>query len=237
LKIEVLFPELCNLYGDLFNVRLLKHSYPEIEIINTSLKSEPLFATEMPDMIYMGSTTERGQELVAEKLLPHRGRLLDLIDNDALILLTGNATEIFGEYIELESGQRIECLGVLPAYAKRQMMARYNSLYVGKFGETDIVGFKSQFSHSYGDNSDCYFINTLKGAGLNPDVMTEGFRVKNLHCTYLLGPVLLINPPLAKYFLQVMDVNKPKLRFEKACYDSYMARIEEFNEPGKRIEN
>ena len=61
MKIEVLFPEICNLYGDLFNVNYLKDCLPEAEIVNTSLSDEPLFVTEKPDLIYMGTTTERGQ--------------------------------------------------------------------------------------------------------------------------------------------------------------------------------
>jgi len=236
MKIEVLFPEVCNLYGDLFNVEFLKRSYPDIKIINTSLKSEPLFMSEKPDMIYMGSTTERGQELVAEKLLPYKDRILELIGNDTLILLTGNACELFGSYIESESGDRIQCLDILPVYAKRQMMARYNSLYIGKFLDSDVVGFKSQFSHSYGDNSKSYLFETTKGSGLNPDVKNEGFRINNLFCTYLLGPVLLLNPPLAKYMLELMGISDPKLKFEQECYDSYQTRIKEFKEPDKKFE-
>ena len=34
MKIEVLFPEICNLCGDLMNVRYLQQSCPEIEVID-----------------------------------------------------------------------------------------------------------------------------------------------------------------------------------------------------------
>ena len=236
LKIEVLFPEINNLYGDLFNVELLKHSYPEIDIIHTSLKSEPLFLTEKPNMIYMGSVTERGQELGARKLYAYRKRILELIEDNTLILLTGNAIELFSSYIELETGEQIRCLDILPAIAQRHMMFRYNSLYIGKFMDNDIVGFKSQFSHLYGDNSDCYLFDTVKGSGLNPNVKKEGFRINNLLCTYLIGPVLLLNPPLAKYILELMGIKDPVLAFEQECYESYYERVKEFSEPGKVFE-
>ena len=230
MKIEVLFPEICNLYGDLFNVELIKQSYPETEIINTSLKSEPLFLSEKPDMLYMGSMTERGQELVLDKLLPYKDRIVELIDDNALMLLTGNAIELFGEYIETETHGQIKCLGILSAHAVRQMMNRYNSPYLGKFEDIDIVGFKSQFSHLYGDNSDCYLLNTVKGAGINPNVSTEGFRINNLFCTYLVGPVLLLNPVFAKYILKQMGINDPVLKYEQESYDSYHTRLSEFKE-------
>ena len=236
IKIEVLFPEICNLYGDLFNVELLKRSYPEIEIINTSLKSEPLFVKEKPNMIYMGSVTERGQELAAKKLYSYRKRIIELIDDNALILLTGNAIDIFSSYIELETGEQIRCLDILPAIAQRHMMSRYNSLYLGKFMENEIVGFKSQFTHLYGDNADCYLFDTIKGAGLNPNLKNEGFKINNLLCTYLIGPVLLLNPPFAKYILKLIGINDPVLAYEQDCYESYYERIKEFNEPGKKFE-
>ena len=231
MKIEVLFPEICNLYGDLFNAELLKRSCPEIGIVNTHLKSEPLFLSEKPAMIYMGAMTERGQELAVGKLLPHRDRIIELVSGGALFLLTGNAGELFGEYIEQDNGERITCLDILPVYSKRQMMNRYNSLYIGKFGDMDIVGFKGQFSHSYGDNSECCFIETTRGAGLNPGTMREGIRKNNLFSTYIIGPLLPLNPPLAKYFLSLMGVEKPQLVFEGACFDAYNTRVKEFSDP------
>ena len=229
--IEVLFPEICNLYGDLFNAEFLKRSCLKIDIVNTSLNSEPLFLTAAPDMIYMGCMTERGQEMAAAKILPYKDRIAELIDGGALFFLTGNAGELFGTHIELEDGGRIDCLGIFPIYAKRQMMKRYNSLYIGKFRDMDIVGFKGQFSHSYGDNSDCYFIETTRGDGLNPGVKYEGIRKNNLFSTYIIGPMLPLNPPLAKYLLGLMGVQEPQLVFEEACFDAYNTRVKEFSEP------
>jgi hypothetical protein len=52
--IEVLFAEICNLYGDPQNVKYLSHTLPNAEIVNTSLDTEPYFANNMPDMIIIG---------------------------------------------------------------------------------------------------------------------------------------------------------------------------------------
>ena len=111
------------------------------------------------------------------------------------------------------------------------MMKRYNSLYLGKFSGMDIVGFKGQFTHSYGDNSDCYFIETTRGDGLNPGSRYEGIRKNNLFSTYIIGPVLPLNPPLAKYFMNLMGVDNPQLVFEAECFDAYNTRVKEFSEP------
>ena len=37
IRIEVLFPEIANLYGDLENIEYLKKSCPEIEVVHLSL--------------------------------------------------------------------------------------------------------------------------------------------------------------------------------------------------------
>ena len=231
MRIEVLFPEICNLYGDLFNAEYLRRSCPEIEIVNTSINSEPLFSSTIPDMIYMGCMTERGQEMAVAKLLTYKERITGLANDGALFFLTGNAGELFGTHIETENAGNIDCLGILPVYAKRRMMNRYNSLYIGKFHNMDIVGFKGQFSHSYGDNSDCYFIETTRGDGINPGSKFEGIWKNNLFSTYIIGPLLPLNPPLAKYLLDLMGVDSPLLEFEKECCDAYNTRVKEFSEP------
>lgn len=72
MKVEILFPEVCNLYGDLQNVYYLKRSCPELEIAETDLHSKPRFLDEDVALVYMGSTTEQGLALAAEAL--RRGR-------------------------------------------------------------------------------------------------------------------------------------------------------------------
>lgn len=46
MKAEILFPEVCNLYGDLQNIYYLKRCCPALEIIETDLHSKPRFLTE-----------------------------------------------------------------------------------------------------------------------------------------------------------------------------------------------
>ena len=95
MKVEVLYPEVCNLYGDLMNIEYLKRSAGDIEIIDTSLKSVPYFAGhDDVSLIYMGTMTERSQELVLKALSPYKERIVSLIDAGQLFLITGNALEL-----------------------------------------------------------------------------------------------------------------------------------------------
>ena len=59
MRVEVLFPEFCNLFGDTGNIRFLKASAPDMEIINTDNCSVPYFVDNDVDMIYIGSMSER----------------------------------------------------------------------------------------------------------------------------------------------------------------------------------
>ena len=43
MTIEILYPEVCNLYGDLMNIEYLRRAVPEAEVVKTSLKTRPAF--------------------------------------------------------------------------------------------------------------------------------------------------------------------------------------------------
>lgn len=234
MRIEVLYPEVCNLYGELGNIRFLKQSCPDIEIIETSLNEEPLFAREIPDLIYMGTMTEKSQCIVLERLERYKSRIEELIDEGARFLITGNALELFGQRIEDADGTVIECLGIFDTVAKRDMMNRFNSLYLGSFDDMKIVGYKSQFTHSYfHDNTEQQgLFMTERGPGLNPDIKEEGIRKNNFMATYIIGPLLVLNPPFAKYILKECGVSD-SLAFEAEAMDAYQTRVTEYSEPDR----
>lgn len=236
LTVEVLFPEIANLYGDSENITYLKKSCNEIEVIETSLIGEPHFVREIPSLIYMGTMTEKGQELAVSKLSEHKDRVVELIENGVHFLLTGNALEVFGKEIKDVDGTVCQGLGIFPIYTRRDMMNRFNSLYLGKMGEMDIVGFKSQFTHSYWDEnasefSDSYLFDTVRGPGLNPDIKEEGIRKNNFMATYVIGPLLVLNPPFTKWLLTEIGAGEnPALAYEKAAMEAYEARVSEYSD-------
>ena len=122
MKIEVLFPEFCNLFGDAYNMVYLEKTLPEAEFIRTKFSDDVRFTEEKMNLVYMGPMTERMQEQVIRKLMPLKEKIQKAIDDGTVFLFTGNALEIFGDYIENEDGSRVECLGLYRLYAKRDMM-------------------------------------------------------------------------------------------------------------------
>lgn len=230
-KIEFLYPEVANLYGDPFNVKYLQKSLKDAVVIETSLTDEPKFVKEDIDMIYMGSMSEKAQEIVIEKLKQYKNELIEYINNKKVALFTGNSFEILGKYIEDEEQNKVEGLGIIDTYAKIDRKHRYNTLFLGQCNcEEDIkvLGFKATFSFSYTDNTVNYFCKSIRGCGNNKESELEGVRINNLFGTYLIGPVLVINPLFTKYIMKLLGEENPELQFEKQAIECYNDKVKIF---------
>jgi len=248
IKIEALFPELCNLFGDSMNVEYLHRALPEVEIIKTPLKNKPALLDDSDiKLVYLGSMTESAQELAINNLSRYKEIIFDKINCGTIFLVTGNALELFGNRIENEDGSSIKGLGLFDLYSKRQMMRRYSSIYLGTFEEKpgtilDIVGFKSQFAHLYNDGekdgniSPEPLFTTLRGAGRKPGQVEEGVRINNFIGTSMLGPLLVINPLFARYIIKLMGIENYELPYEFEATRAYEARVKEFKDPNTGTE-
>ncbi len=229
--IEVLYPEFCNLYAETSNIKYLQCCLPEAEFVFTEYNDEPAFATKTVNLIYLGAMTEHSQEMIIKKLMPYKERIVELIEADVPILATGNALELFGDYILNEDGSKIEALGIFNFYAKRDMMNRFNCLMMGKFEDMTILGFKTQFTFAFSHNFDKPFITVEKGTGMNPECSVEGVHHHNFFGTYLVGPFLVLNPKFTEYLLDKMGMENPTLAFEDVINEAYDRRLKEFLNP------
>lgn len=262
MRIEVLFPEICNLYGDLANIRYLRECLPEAEVIRTSLQTRPTFVDEWVDLVFMGTTTENGQLLALEQLRFYREQIFARIEEGMNFLITGNAMELFGESIEEDGEEVCRGLGLFPGVARRSSINRFNSLFLGTFdpaGGKDaakagasgaagaspirIVGYKSQFGHTYGASAEptgnadtaldhLALFTPERGPGMNRYAKGEGIRIHNFFATYVIGPLLILNPPFTKWFIKE-QLGQPigQLAFEEAAMDSYETRVKEYEDP------
>ncbi len=230
MTLEVLFPELSNLYGDIAGVRYLHACAPDMEIVYTDSRSTPRFVTGKVDMLYMGSMPESKQELAVSRLKPYCDRLRELIENDTIVLFTGNAMELLGEYIA-DGDSQIPMLGLFPFHANRNLHKRHNSMFLGMFGDMPIVGYKSQFSFCHGKLEAHPFIRVSGGYGNRPDDPFEGLHYRNVFATYLLGPLLVLNPLFTKHLLRLLQ-HDDTLAFEKEAMEAYQFRLEHLEEEG-----
>ena len=229
--IEILFPEVCGLYGDSQNPTYLKQSLPDAQFIETPLTETPYFAEKRPDLIYIGAMSESTQRRVIEKLLPFKARFLELVESGLPILATGNAGEIFCTHIDYVTEKlTADGLGLFDLTVKTDLFDRYNGKVLGTFEDMTIVGFRSQFSFLYGDNSDNYFVKCQRGDGINRQSKLEGMRRNNLICTQILGPILPLNSHFCEYFIGLTGI-KATAAHKEAAMTAYEQRIKEFNDP------
>jgi CobQ-like glutamine amidotransferase family enzyme len=227
-----LFPEICNLSGDGMNIRYLHQCCPALEVIETSLQDKPAFLDGSVDLVYLGTATEKGLQLIVEALRPVREEMVRRIDEGQLMLVTGNALDALGNYVESDDGLRFDGLGILDTHAEYHMMQRHNSFFLGQFEGMDIVGFKSLFGHTYANGIPEPLFSVERGVGRQPGAQVEGFRRGNLLATYLTGPLLVLNPPFTKWLLRQMGA-PDTLAFEEAAMDNYNKRVAEFREEGR----
>ena len=257
LKIEVLYSEVANLFGDVANIRYLEKSIPDCEVVYTTLQEKPAFTDPEAgiDLLYMGPMPEFVQELAIKALLPYRDELKAYIESGRVGLFTGNAWEVLGQYIEKDDGSRIQALGLHPGHAVRRMMQRYNSLYLGRLAlpadpaaqsslayqtglkedgsPLDIIGFKSQFSQTVGVPGSLRAFRTVRECDAEHTGTDEGVRMGNFFGTYLLGPFLIVDIPFTKYLFGLLGFPDTKPAFEEDAMYCYEKRMEDFLDPTK----
>ena len=229
--VEILFQEVCGLYGDSQNATYLQATLPGAEFIYTRLTDTPYFAENDPDLIYIGCMSEATQRRVIEKLMPLKARLKTLVDKGTVILATGNASEIFAKEIHyITEDIHLTALDFFDLSVRTDLFKRYNGMVLGQFEDMKIIGFRSQFSFLYGDNTNEPFLTCLRGDGIHPGSKLEGMRRNNLICTQLIGPILPLNPLFCEYLLRLCGVQN-EAAFKEAAMDAYNQRLQEFNNP------
>lgn len=229
--VEILFNEVCGLYGDSQNATYLQATLPDATFVHTALTEEPYFVHNEPDMICIGSMSENTQRRVIDKLMPLISRIEELIEKGTVILATGNAGEVFCKHISyITEKLETDGLGIFDLEVKTNLFDRYNGKVLGEFENMQIVGFRSQFSFLYGDNSDNYFVKCIRGDGIHRQSKFEGMRKNNLICTQILGPILPLNPYFCEYLIKLTG-NDATAAYRDAAIIAYEQRIKEFSDP------
>lgn len=229
--VEILFQEVCGLYGDSQNPTYLQATLPDAEFVYTKLTDTPYFVEHDPDLIYIGCMSESTQRRVIDKLMPLKARIEALVNAGTPILATGNASEIFSKRIDyVTENIKVEGLGIFDLTVRTDLFNRYNGMVLGEFEGMKIVGFRSQFSFLYGDNQDYFFLKCIRGDGIHPGSKLEGMRKNNLICTQLIGPILPLNPLFCEYLIGLCGVDA-KAAYRETAMDAYNQRLKEFTDP------
>jgi len=205
-RILYLYYDLMNLYGDWANASVLarelnSRGYPA-SVLKKSAGDEIDFGEI--DFIYIGSGTERSQNACMSYMAKYKDAMLARIEAGIPVLATGNSHELFGRAVTGPDGKRYEALGLLD-FETVQGKTRVTGDCVVKatFLQDKLIGFINRAGEGQEGAIERPFRNEL-GPGANATAKDEGIRYKNLLGTYLTGPILVRNPPLLRYFADLL---------------------------------
>lgn len=234
MKILHLYPDLMNLYGEYGNVECLKKHLVDQGFKVKVVKANSLLKVNLSnyDFIYCGSGLESNLKVALKDLLDHKYSLLKAIEANKYILFTGNAMELLGTKLDKEAG-----LGIVPITSET-CEKRFTGDVVVKndeFGE--IVGFINKFTKISSEHG--LFEYVFKDSNLNDGSTFEGYRIKNTIGTHIIGPILVKNPKLMRFYVEgIAKSVDPNFVYKEIEYqyeqDSYNVTLNALKERNKK---
>lgn len=219
IKVLHLYHDLLNLYGENGNIKaltmLLNKFQIKYELDRKSINDELNILDY--DFIYIGSGTEKNQDLALNHFLEYKDAMTEYINKSKMILVTGNALEMFGTSIETKNGN-IKALGIFNYKSKRLDKRIVKEVYAASnISLANVVGFVNQSSIS--DMTNDPLFTCEEG--------TDGYKYKNFYATKLLGPLLVRNPYILTHLINKLlntKVTNPSLGFQIDAYDAYVSK-------------
>lgn len=229
INIMHLYYDLLNLYGESGNIKVLK-KYFEDQNIKTNIHfvtiNDDIDLKDI-DIIYIGNGTSKNQLIALNHLKKYTKEIKEYIENNKLLISTGNSVELFGkkidennalnifDYISNNEGFRI----VDEVIFKSNLISEY------------IIGFQNQEKTIKINNN--HLFDVINGTGDYPKSKYEGIKYKNFYGTHLIGPILVRNPKLLEYICNNLikeknknfKIKKSKLNLQKKAYVSFINKI------------
>lgn len=204
LKICHLYPDV--LFGERGNVMCLKQRLLWRGIGCT--------VTELPvgthadlgefDLFFMGGGEDFEQNSLLGDLAGGKADAIRAaVESGKVFLAVGGGMQLMGKYRE-RNGEKTDFIGAADFYtALDTERLTGNLLFSCEIGgeNFDLVGFENHGGRSFPDAGVEAFGKVVAGHGSNGQDGCEGFRYKNLFCTYCGGPILAKNPAFADYLL------------------------------------
>lgn len=223
IRILWLYGDLLDLYGDRGNLTALTYRLRELNVPYT-VEEKSLFDTlELTDyqLIYVGPGKDRNLLRAAAHLAQYADSLRQAVENDTVVLCTGNAQLLFGRSITDEQGHTVASCGLFD----------YTGELTGEVFTADMVA-----TPVFDPGTPLYaFINRtsrlhepaawplfrVKYAS-RPVGETEGILYRNFMGTWALGPVLAKNPALLREVL--VRLLGQDVSFDSALQDTALER-------------
>ena len=207
ITIGYLYSDLLNLYGDEGNIKALKYHLEEqnvkVDIKYMTIGDEKNF--DDIDFLYIGSGTENNIYLALEDIKKDKDKIKKYLEDNKLLLSTGNSVELFGNYII--TNKKIKALGLIDYVCMHQERIVKDVKIKTDLVNEEIIGFENHDG---------------KNISMSEDFFNEG----SFYGSYIIGPILVRNPELCSLFVHRLIDSKEKdfkygeedYEFEKEAY-------------------
>lgn len=217
-----------NLYGERGNVLMLKKCFEQsgLDVICDCKEASDYLNISDYDIVYIGCGTESASYKALECLRPYKRQLVDFIENNKLLIATGNSFELFGDYINDDKYGNFEGLKLFEYGVSRTHKKRFlgDAVFSCMQDENKVIGFINKCSKISGVSSPLF--NVELGLGNDNLKSTEGFTYKNVFATNLIGPVLVRNPFFCQFILNIAYKN---IGFEPTSTPDMSNQIKAYN--------
>jgi CobQ-like glutamine amidotransferase family enzyme len=223
LRIWHLYSREMNIYGDRGNVIALtqRSRWRGIDVeVRTPDMGERIDADAV-DLVFAGGGQDDHQIAVSKDLAGPNGRALcELAEDDVPMLLVCGTYQLFGHYFRTGAGNELPGIGLLDAHTvagKRRMIGDAlieaeldGDAETGKRGEAEnlaprpqltpspradlLVGFENHSGQTFLGSGCRRLGRVVVGGGNNGRDAGEGAVYRQVHGTYLHGPILPKNP-------------------------------------------
>lgn len=224
IKILHLFNNLMNLYGDIGNVRILEK---RLKMQNTPVSIVKAMPDELEnfdfDFIYMGSGTEKSLFAALEKMRKFKETFIKKLEEETLILLTGNSVSLFGKSIKKFDGLELEGLGILDieTIETYDTPTMQDCIFDCELINKKVVGFINRATEI--KSNEKYLFNVDFGVGNSTQDKYEGIQKNNLFATHLIGPLLVKNPDFLEFIIKKLANKTKKFEYKKMDFEEMKA--------------
>jgi CobQ-like glutamine amidotransferase family enzyme len=238
LRLLALYPDQMNIYADRGNILFLQRrcEWRGIRFAYAGAGPGERFDPDAHDLIYVGGGQDRDQQLVAEDLSrSKRDALVSAAERGAVVLAVCGGCQLRGHRYR-RAEQRMAGLGLVDLETVREAGPRLigNVVIEADLGGRahQIAGFENHGGRTYLGAGAQPLGRVLEGHGNNGRDGLEGVRWRNVFGTYLHGPLLPKNAPLADHLIglalahnggRALDLEPLEDSLEAAAHESARA--------------
>lgn len=209
-----LYSWMMNTYGDDGNIICLKKRC-EWRGIEFEVKTIPLMydiKKQEFDLYFFGGGQDQAQTIIARDLVQnHKGfQFTKDIEKGVPLLSICGGYQLLGEYYQPFEGEKLEGVGVFPAYTVTSNERMIGNLVVEcpisnvqfQMSNNLLVGFENHSGKTYLKAGAKPLGRVIKGFGNNGEDKMEGCIYKNAIGCYMHGSLLPKNPQLADWLIE-----------------------------------